>query len=401
MGLSDRLLRAAGRPHVLVATAPGGTATRLAVEAAVRRRGWPAVANPADADVLVVAGTMPAHLVSAVDEVWAGLPAPSTRIEVDQPGLADECLGRARAVLLAGGHALERAPGSHVQGGANDMAKMDMAPMDMGDMDMGDMDMPAGLPMAERADDRDGLKLDQLHLSLGPLLADWPSGLALHLTLQGDVVQEATAEAVGVGSDGSFWDEPWERVRAGGEATVGEAARRRACSHLDSLGRLLAVAGWPDAAVVARLLRDDLLGGAPRGAVSARFDRLARRVGRSRVLAWMTGGLGGLDAGRVEAFGVGGPAARTGGDVTARYRCWLAETAAAVDVLDDGRPLGEEAAEGPRGRLDRLAAPSRALLDAAETLVAGAEVGAARLIVASLDPDVDELAFRPLGRLGD
>lgn len=56
------------------------------------------------------------------------------------------------------------------------------------------MEMPGGLPMADRGEDRDGLMLDQLHVPLGPLLPDWPAGLVVHTTLQGDVVQAARIE---------------------------------------------------------------------------------------------------------------------------------------------------------------------------------------------------------------
>src|SRR5260370_29378823 len=50
--------------------------------------------------------------------------------------------------------------------------------------------------------DRDGLRLDQLHVPLGPVLPDWPAGLVVHLTLQGDVVQHAEVQAVGPGGSG-------------------------------------------------------------------------------------------------------------------------------------------------------------------------------------------------------
>ena len=38
--------------------------------------------------------------------------------------------------------------------------------------------------MADRGDDRDGLRLDQLHLPLGPVLPDWPAGLVLRVITQ-------------------------------------------------------------------------------------------------------------------------------------------------------------------------------------------------------------------------
>ena len=53
--------------------------------------------------------------------------------------------------------------------------------------------VPYGRPMAERADDRDGLKLDYLPVRVGPLFVSFPAGLALDLKLQGDVVQEAVS----------------------------------------------------------------------------------------------------------------------------------------------------------------------------------------------------------------
>lgn len=51
---------------------------------------------------------------------------------------------------------------------------------------------PYGRPMAMVGDDRDGLALDQLHLSLGPFLDALPAGLVLRVVLQGEVVQDVT-----------------------------------------------------------------------------------------------------------------------------------------------------------------------------------------------------------------
>lgn len=249
-----------------------------------------------------------------------------------------------------------------------------------------------------------------------------------------------------------YWTEPWTRAAAGEEVLLGEAARRRAAAHLDSLGRFLAVAGWPGQATAARRLRDDLVAGAEAAAVRPRAERFARRTGRSRTLYWLTRGMGELSRAEAEAAGVSGPAARADGDVPARYREWL--TAVVDDVarlddrtrLNDRRPLGDRrrlydhsrpndqdrrddrdrrndrnrradqdrpddhsrpsdqrrpddrsphdpaAPHGPRGRLDGPRPPSAALAAVLPRLLAGAEVAAARLIVASLDPDPDELA---------
>jgi hypothetical protein len=117
---------------------------------------------------------------------------------------------------MAGGH--DATSGGHQGHGTGDTSGHDMAGMDMGHMDMG---MPAGLPMADRSQDRDGLTLDQLHVPLGPLLPDWPAGLVIRLTMQGDVIQHAEAETMGLAADtGSFWTEPWRRA---GRAAAGPA----------------------------------------------------------------------------------------------------------------------------------------------------------------------------------
>ena len=403
MDVTGLLVRAgAARPHVLVAAMPGGAAVRLAAEEQLRHRGWPAALSPADADVLLVAGAPPADIAASVQATWAAVPAPRVRAIVTSPGEVAAALDAAQAELTTGaprwlpagdasvlagakGDAASGPGGSH---GASGMA----GHHDIGDMDTG---MPAGLPMAERGEDRDGLKLDRLHVQLGPVLPDWPAGLVVRLTLQGDVVQHAEAGAVGLaGGAGSFWTEPWRRAAAGEPVTAGVAARRRAAAHLDSLARFLALAGWDDADVAARLLRDDALGGRPVSSLGLAVRRLAVRVARSRALAWSTRGAGMLRPDEAAAAGVTGPAWRAGGDVTARYRCWCRELAGLTAAFDDGSRLDPAVLEPPRGRLDGAQAPSASLLAVLPRLLAGAEFAAARLIVASLDPDLDELPAR-------
>ena len=430
MDLTRAMLRAgAARPHVLIVTMPGGTAVRLAAEGELRRRGWPAAMTPADADVLLVAGDLAAPFAGVLAEVWRAMPAPRARAHAARPGGVAAALEAARARLgdrsgqqalaasaagsgrdpdhggddAAGGHEPVTGDGGHdghgtggggpgATGGAAHHGH-DMGGMDMGGMEMGDRGMPGGLPMADRAADRDGLRLDQLHVPLGPVLPDWPAGLVVHLTLQGDVVQHAEAQALGPGAGGSFWSEPWRRAAAGEPVTAGEAARRSVASHLDSLGRFLAVAGWDDAATVARRLRDDALAGAPGSGLRPAVHRFDRRVARSRTLAWLTRGLGVLMPDDATAAGVGGPALRAAGDVTARYCRWCAELAAAA-ALDDGSPLGAAGPQPPRGPLDDIRTPSAGLLAALPGLLDGAELAAARLIIASLDPDLDEFPAR-------
>jgi len=421
MGLTQALLRVgAARPHVMIVSVPGGTAVRLAAEAELRRRGWPAALSPADADVLLVAGAVPKDLDDPVEEVWRAVPAPRARMQaaspdevaavLDRAGSLAGDLSRQRAALpvprdppdegegpqAGGGPAGMQMPGGTDMPGGMDMAdEMGMA----GGMDMaGGMGMAGGLPVASRGEDRDGLKLDQLHVPLGPFLPDWPAGLVVRVTLQGDVIQHATAGFLGVtGAGRSYWYEPWLRAAAGDGADADEAARRRLASHLDSLGRFLAVAGWDLAAATARRLRDESLAGAPAATLEPAIRNFARRVGRSRVLAWATRGLGVLTPGEAVAAGVGGPALRAGGDVCARYRQWCAEVAEAAAVLAGRSPTDPGMLEGPRGPLAGQSAPSAGLVAVLPGLLAGAEFAAARLIIASLDPDADELAPAGVG----
>ncbi len=398
MDLTGVLLRVgAARPHVLTVTTPGGTAVRLAAEEELRRRGWPAALTPADTDVLLVAGTGTDVLAEVLDEVWRAMPAPRVRGHATHPGDVAAVLDAARSALADGigqralaAAARPSAPARPDQGGhAGGESGGDE------DHGMSGPEMPAGLPTAERGEDRDGLKLDQLHVFLGPVLPNWPAGLVLRLTVQGDVVQQAAVDAPGPGGEtGSFWTDPWCRAAAGEPVSVGEAALRRVAAHLDSLGRLLAVAGWDDAAVAARRLRDETLSGGRSAAPRPAVERFSRRVARSRLLAWSTRGLGVLSPDDAVAAAVRGPALRAGGDVTARYRRWCSELAAAAAALDDDAPLDPAALEPPRGRLGSPGAPAAELLAVLPGLLEGAELAAVRLIVASLDPDLDELPAR-------
>jgi hypothetical protein len=241
--------------------------------------------------------------------------------------------------------------------------------------------MPGGLMMADRAPDRDGLQLDVLQVPLGPVLADWPAGLVVTLTLQGDVVQKAEVGVLGaaVRQQMPFW-------HAGDDA--GDRGRRFAAAHLDSLGRLLGVVGWQALAWRARRLRDGALGDVPAQRLRAELAALDRRMRRSWALRRATDGLGLLSSEVVSDLGVTGPAARAvdgGGDVTARWRCWLAQ---ADRYLAGDRPAD---GDGPRGRVDGYRPASAALLDAAQHLMVGLDIAAARIVMASFDPDTDEL----------
>ncbi len=416
---------AAGRPHVLVLETPGGTAARLAVEAELRRRDWPAAASPAEADVLVLAGVSGARLMPMVGRVWRQVPQPRVFVHTDSPATVPQLLDEARSRLVTGGEARESFDGEGKgsgepheghHGGEHDTdsghsgENPESAGTDDGDHENGRGDvgeqgggddhgghahhhggggeMPGGLGMAGRGPDRDGLQLDQLHVPLGPLLPDWPAGLIVHTTLQGDVVQEARVDGLREnGIHRGFWDEPWRRVAAGQEVTRGEVVRRCVAAHLDGLARFLRVAGWPDPATRAARLRDEVLAGAPADRVAPPVRRLARQLRRARTLRWLTDGLGVLPLDRAWEAGFGGAvlqASRCGGDVTARWQAWLVEVERTLPGIEDAAVLSAEEMllQGPPGEGSRLMSALVVLPD----LLEGAELAAVRLIVASLDP---------------
>jgi hypothetical protein len=189
----------------------------------------------------------------------------------------------------------------------------------------------AGLPMAMTGPDRDGLELDVLKVALGPVLHGWPTGLVLRAELQGDVVTAAELSWLDAGRSPALEPQPDPQPEA-----------------LDRLARFLDVVGWPTAARDARRARGGLIAGGPdRGDAQRLAEAVARRVGRSRALSWTAGAIG---------------ERKSGGDVVDRVRRWCDSAS------------GQPVEESPAVSLDDVAA-----------LVVGAEIGSARLIVASLD----------------
>lgn len=444
MELTRAVLRfAAGRPHVLLLEVPGGTATRLAAEVELRRRGWPAAASPAEADMVVLAGAVGARLTPMMGLLWRQVPKPRVFAHLDEAAIVPQVLDEARRRLATGGETWEAFAGeeqdgdqSHEghhggeHGGDSDHGDGDHEDTstgggdhgsdheggdeqsggdDHGDghggrhnhggghgHDHGGMEMPGGLSMAGRGPDRDGLQLDQLHVPLGPLLPDWPAGLVVSTTLQGDVVQQVEVDVLREESvHEGFWDEPWRRAGSGQEVARGEGARRRVAGYLDSLARFLRVAGWPDSAVSAARSRDELLAGARAEQVTPRLQRLIRKLRRARTLRWLTDGLGVLSSVRAESAGFEGGvlrASRGDGDVTARWQTWLTEIERLLPQVDDTTALlTESVLLHDKSGADPRSLPALAVLP---DLLEGAELAGVRLIVASLDPDVTALGGR-------
>lgn len=159
------------------------------------------VATPRHAAVLLVAGRIAADHGEALDRVHDQVPHP-------------------RAVVAWSGNSAQQTADTVVHGGSDDVvaavtdafarvqadpsaSTQDRLPDEepnewrgVGPFGQGGAGMmggtPYGRPMAMTGDDRDGLALDQLHLRLGPFL-DWlPPGVALDVTMQGEVLQEVT-----------------------------------------------------------------------------------------------------------------------------------------------------------------------------------------------------------------
>ena len=397
MDLTARLLRfAAARPHVLIVPAVGGTAQRLAVEAELTRRGWPVATSPADTDVLVVAGVPGPELAAVVELLWQQVPAPRARADFATASAATIALDRA-ADDLADAARQRREParpsslarhgdrggastdhnehlpsksGGTEDGGHGERehdAHPPSSPRHGGHQHGGRMEMPGGLPMADIGPDRDGLMLDRLRVPLGPVLPDWPAGLVVEVVLQGDVVQEASARIL----DPPAHDHPAPPPFWSDADSTADHARRRAARHLDALARLLGTAGWADPAAKARHLRDELLAGAPAESLRPRMEALVGTIRRSRTLRRMLGGVG---AGA--------------GDVTALLTARLAALQTALAAVENPA----HAADDEPGSSD---APTS---DELAELLVGAELAAARLIVAAVDPDTDRITVARAGQ---
>lgn len=298
-------------------------------------------ALPADADALVTCGRPGDRLAAAVEAVWQQLPGPRAREDVADADVVG-ALDRVEASLLdqdgqradARGRQHEPTPPQDARADDGDTGDMDMG-LDPGDMDM-TMDMaPNGISLAGGFDhDRDGLEMDVLHVTLGPLLPAWPAGVVLRATLSGDVLVDARIEVLDTD------DLPAARAARAAPAGAGEPAAT-AARGCDRAATLLGLAGAEDLAAGLRRVRDDLLAGAGPERMHPRLARLTRTVRRSGVLRWSLRGLGRLDAASLKRHAL---PASCGGDVHDRL---VATLQGAVDVL---RPSGAPDRHGAHAR---------------------------------------------------
>ncbi|MBI5161214.1 MAG: hypothetical protein HY996_07365 [Micrococcales bacterium] len=380
--------------RVLLVPAPGADLIRIAVEAALVAAGGELALTPAAGNLLLVCGQLPDRLAEHADRLWEQMPHPRVRLEVAAVHDAERMLAAAasslrdvpaqRAAAARGadpGHGLpsqeghedmdasgpEEMAGGHEGMDMSGHGGMDMSAheghggMDMsahqghGGMDMsahqghGGMDMsghdhmnmsgPGGIPLASGDEDRDGLEMDVLNRTLGPVLPLWDSRILVRVVLAGDTIRSAEVELVA----------PAEAPPPGSAAVL----------RLDEAVRFLRIAGGD--AVGDRLTRarnaafDGRTDAALRDARSAR-----RRIGRSPLIRWTLRGL------------------------TVRERPLRVLL---LDRLDEAILL-------LRGETPAATAP---LLGAEElaALVTGRDLGTARLLIAAVQPDPSSAAPPP------
>ncbi|MFV2039420.1 MAG: hypothetical protein ACC660_04180, partial [Acidimicrobiales bacterium] len=270
---------------------------------------------------------------------------------------------------------------------------------------------PYGRPLPVRADDPDGLKLDSLPVTVGPWFPGFPPGLALRVSLYGDVAREVgvvTTNLVSAGPAGVF-------VRALHEPVpIRDLEMARARHHLEWMADTLLIAGVDrlarQAGRVAAAIGPGEVGSVEKLMVAARRSLLGPMSFRGVGVLPQEFDLSGL-----------GPAARAAGvdddrrasepayrdmgfrslthhtgDAWARFEQRGAEAAQAVDLASragDGRAFGNGEVEGPDG-LHRLGgpAPAEGLLAMLETVLDGMEWGDLVTTVQSLDIDMESVS---------
>jgi len=437
---------------------------RLNVESWLHEKNWRESNSPASTDILIVCGQADEEMTNAIARIQCILPKPAATIlfsKDNEPNhlqadvYADgndikSALNNARLRLWQDrepsltpimeddnheehtngnhnhSHKEEEKPeenqghekhSHHKNGGNSKGHKQEDEGHDEHDHD--DM-KPGGLPMAERGEDRDGLKLDVLHIPMGPILYAWPAGLQLNVSMQGDVIQEAEFSPLeNSGELSSYWNEPWEKILTNKQVTLSEAETRRIIAHLDSLQRLMAVSGDERSGLtIARLKHTAHSNRFTPEEFQAGFNRLKQRLTGGR-LEKITEGIGRITKEEAKEFGLTGPALRAcgevhdqrqfnegygdfepvialgKGDACSRWHQWLTEIELSLKLIKGNNNLpiktNNGQTEAPRGVLSLKEKPSAAIIKTICHLIKGQELAVARLLVASFDPDPDEL----------
>jgi hypothetical protein len=295
--------------------------------------------------------------------------------------------------------------------------------------------VPYGRPLAGRANDRDGLKLDQILVRVGPFLPPFPPGLMLDVKIQGDVIQEVSMPAAALDDGSSVADEHHSSEAPGSTEAmtrfaavqhdpfiaalmrpvpVADLELARARHHLAWLAEALRVSGLE--AYGRRVLK---LARTVRPEAAEPVDDLSRWLRRNLSLRWGTSGVGVVSASQAAAL-PGGPVARAAGDgrdvrsldpayqrlgfmpvvlevgdALARWRLRVAEAQQALTLAKRSNgsvttPSG--LVEGLRGPMGARVSASTALVTMLPELLVGMEWGDAVTAVVSLDIDMAEAA---------
>lgn len=403
-----------------------GAGSRQAVDALRLSPGLDIVDTPAAASVLLVAGFVPPAMSRAVAIIHDALPHP--RRTVHWPLGADQAhLPTSRDAVVI--HADAAAPAEIVatyrellrsEVGSEPPLQPDEPPnpwQGVGPYGQGGTGMtggtPFGRPMAQAADDRDGLRLDVLPLRIGPFFPAFPAGLTLDISMAGDLVTAASVDPTPYPAGFIVRGSLRPFLRAVSEPVpIAEIELARAVEHLRWAANSLRVAGLP--AIGARVLRAV-------ASVTISEARALRDVAAALRRLWSPLASGAPGSTPVDALrGQGlGPVARaaglgedarsedpaylalgfepmvtTGGDVLARWRQRLVETEQSVDLVARAgadaltTPTGE--VESPRGRIRLGDAPFDRLRHLVPEMLAGSEWGDAVSAIISLDLDPEE-----------
>ncbi len=286
------------------------------------------VASPRQASVLLVAGEMNEDDLLALQQIHDMLPQPRGTVwwssQQSAPFIPDAWPVAGSADPTAAILAMHR--GLFKGGIVNSLPLLPDLPASdwrgIGPHRQGGKGMmggkPYGRPMAMTADDiRDGLKLDETTVRLGPFISLLPPGLVLDFVLQGDLIQRASL--IRPPHPGPTADETKPAARV--------------AHHLRLVGRLLAVLDL--AALGERCLRMAHRAGRLKPVELAALIRQIRRTGAVQAIA---PGLGRVDRpGSLAVDTRGGepqPAVVATSDVRQRLLGWL-------DALRVAPPTGE------------------------------------------------------------
>lgn len=429
MGLREALARVASRApipiHVVTGLGARDAVQDLRLDPRVRF-----TESPRAAELLLVAGSLPDGLTDLVLRLHDALPHPRRTVFWTMDGATVGALAaRFADPVVASGDVLETMVSTHralltAPESSERPLLRDEVPAPwrgVGPYGQGGAGMtggtPYGRPMAELAPDRDGLRLDALPVTVGPLFSAWPAGLRADVRFAGDVVLEDPSLGLILQTTDAAASRPTLRpfLRAlEGPVPIAELEVARARDHLRWTADALRVHGLD--ALGLRAIR---LAQTVRPGDDQLVRRFTRRVERTLVLRWAAGGVGTLDraslgesaagpvaraAGLMEDARLEDPAYRSlgfeplvesAGDAAARWRVRLAEAERSLVLAaraGQRHTTIEGRVEGPRGLLSAGRAPSDRLLALAAQAIEGMEWGDAVTTLISLDLDPEEAA---------